>query len=171
MLNPQMIKQALVRLAQFHNRPPYDVCVVRDVIANFNNHPLREAVLYFSEVSPKEYAARLGELRLVCKTNAIIDLASQKSGIDVRSILDGDMHITNATWQRLQSIFDALDDIHENRNKLKDEFEYECSFDLFLSSYVSDAGFSWGTKLYTGEYAQILNEAWLFFQDFKRSGK
>lgn len=171
MLNPQLIKAALVKLAQFQNRPPYDVCVIRDVIANFNNHPLREGVLYFCEVTPKEYIARLAELERICRTKVMIELATVKSGIDVKAILDGELNITNAAWSKLQSVFDALDDAHENRDKMKDEFEYECQFDLFLATYVKECGFSWAKKKYTGENSDIVNEAWLSFQDFKRSRK
>ena len=167
MLNPQIIKQALVKLAQFKGRHPYDMCVVRDVIANFDAHPLRDAILYFADVSPEEYVARLAELKIVCRTNAMIDLATQRSGIDVRSILDGDQYITNAAWSALQAVFDSIDDAYENKDKLKDEFEHECSFDIFLACYVKDCGYSWASKKYTGANAKELNEAWLSFQDFR----
>ena len=169
MLNPQLIKAALVKLAQFQKRPPYDVCVVRDVIANFDSHPLRDGVLYFSDVTPKEYVARLSELERICRTKVMIELATVKSGIDVRAIRDGELNITNLAWSRLVSIFDSLDDAHENRDKLKDAFEYERQFDLFLATYVKECGFSWNRKKYTGENADILNEAWLSFQDFRRN--
>lgn len=171
MLNPQQIKKALIKLAEFQKRPPYDVCVVRDIIANFDTHPLKEAVLYFCEVSPKEYTARLAELSQLCRSNAVVQLITDKTGIDVKSILDGDVHINNGTWLQLKKHFDYIDDAINNRDKLKEEFEHECSYDLFLSAYIKDCGFSWAKKKYTGQNSDIVNKAWLSFQDFKGVGK
>ena len=83
MLNPQQIKTALIKLAEFQKRPPYDVCVVRDIIANFDTHPLKEAVLYFCEVSPKEYTARLAELSQLCRSNAVVQLITDLAPLDL----------------------------------------------------------------------------------------
>lgn len=176
MINPQQIRRGLVKLAEFKKRPHYDVAFVRSVIANFDRHPLREAVLYFCDNCPKEYTARLAELRALCRSNAMIDLAMRTTGIDVRSILDGDMHITNATWDTLKTHFDTLEDHavikyekSRARDKVREEFEHECQFNLFLAAYLNDIRFNTKTRRYEGENADEINEAWLSFIDFRSS--
>lgn len=178
MINPQQIRRGLIKLAEFKKQPHYGAEFVRSVIANFDHHPLREAVLYFCENCPKEYTARLAELRALCRSNVMIDLAFRTTGIDVRSILEGDMHITNATWDTLKTHFDALEDQavinYEKsrvRDKVRDEFERECQFDLFLQSYLNGMRFNVKTKKYEGDNADVMNEAWLSFRDFRSSRK
>lgn len=173
MINPQQIRQGLVKLAEFKKRPHYDPVFVRDVIANFACHPLRDAILYFCETCPKEYTARLSELHFLCRSNAMIDLACNITNIDVRAILDGDMHITNATWNTLRQYFDVLEDKSvesKRKDRVREEFEHECQFDLFLSAYLHGVAFNARSRKYEGCNADVVNEAWLSFQDYKGAG-
>lgn len=166
MITPQQIKKALVRLAEFKGRPHYDPVAVRHIIENFETHPLREAILYFADTSPAEEALRYMDLARICPNKAMISLASRITGVDIKAVLDGHIKITNALWQHLQKHFDVLDDVSETQVKLKEDFEHECSFDMWLQLSVQEAEFNWHTMLYDDKE---LNESWLSFQDF-RSG-
>ena len=168
MINPQQIKKALVKLAEFKQRPHYDPCTVRHIIENFETHPLREAILYFCDIDPIEHRTRYVDLLGICRNNAMIALVERITGIDPKPLLDGTQKITNATWQHLQSHFDALEDVSETQVKMKEDFEHECSFDMWLAAAVQDSTFDWNTMLYNDNE---LNEAWLSFQDFRSSSK
>lgn len=166
MINPQQIKKALVKLAEFKKRPHYNPVTVRYIVDNFDKHPLREAILYFCDVEPREYVARLTELSSVCRGQQVIDLATRMTGIDVRALLSGKTNITNGAWIKLQDCFDAIDDAKTGLLKLKQDFEYECSFDILFQDALRHAEFNWVTKKYNDN---DLNEAWLSFQDFKKN--
>ena len=169
MITPLQIKQALVRLAEFKNRPPYEPCAVRHIIENFETHPLREAILYFADNCPIEEASRYMDLVNICgNKKAMVSLASRITGVDIKAVLDGHIKITNSLWQQLQKHFDVLDDVSETQVKLKEDFEHEASFDMLLQAALQESEFNWQTMLYDDNE---LNEAWLSFQDFKRCRK
>lgn len=109
MLNPQQIRRALVRLAQFKQRPHYEPMFVRSVIEGFETHPLKWAVLYFCEHCPEEHKARYNELLAVCRNDNVVRKLSELSGIDVRSILLGECMITNSAWLALKKHFDGVE--------------------------------------------------------------
>lgn len=113
MLNPQQIRKALVRLAEFKQREHYTPFAVREIISNFETHPLKEAILYFCENDPEEQRIRLFELGMVCRTNVMRDLATEHTGIDVRSLLTGEHIITNSTWLKLKQHFDELESLND----------------------------------------------------------
>lgn len=111
MINPQQIRKALVRLAEYKQRDYYTPIAVREIINNFETHPLKGAILYFCEHDPREYMARFRELKAVCKTRNRIDALSLASGYDVALILKGDTFITDNAWLCLQKYFDEVDRI------------------------------------------------------------
>lgn len=168
MINPQQIKRSLLKLAEFHKRPPYEPYAVRNIVENFDTHPLREAILYFCENDPVEQSARYVDLLDVCKNKAMIELTSRITGLNIKEILDGHKIITNATWAHLQKHFDVLDDVSENQLKLKEDFEHEAGFDMWLQDALQDSTFDWQDMTYNNNE---LNEAWLSFQDFRGNGK
>lgn len=115
MLNPQQIRRALVKLAEFKQREHYTPLAVQYIIANFNEHPLRDAIIYFADNDPKEYMARLAELRSVCRSRYLMERMYQETGIDVREILRGDTLITNAVWIKLREHFDLIESLEERQ--------------------------------------------------------
>ena len=167
-MNPQQIRKALVKLAEFKNRPHYDACTVRHIVATFETHPLREAILYFADVDPLEYTARLAEIVAVCKNKSTIAMFKRVTGVDVGAILDGKVNISNHTWGVIQDHFDVIEDISLGTIKLKEDFEYEASFDMWLMDAIKHSVFNWKTMTYNDDE---LNKAWLSFQDFRSSSK
>lgn len=167
MINPQQIKKALVKLAEFKKRPHYEPATVRYIVENFDTHPLREAILYFCDTSEFELGMRYSDLLTVCCNKAMIQLVHRITGIDPQPILDGTQVLTNATWEHLKKHFDVLDDVSVGQVQLKEDFEHECGFDMWLQDAIKHSQFSWETMTYDDKE---LNEAWLSFQDFRSGG-
>lgn len=113
MLNPQQIKRALVRLAEYKQREHYTPMAVRHIIESFNSHPLREAILYFCETDPHEQRVRLHELRTLCRTNVMRDLTTEHTGIDIRALLKEECIITNHVWMLLKKKWDELESLND----------------------------------------------------------
>lgn len=109
MINPQKIRRALVRLAEYKQREHYTPIAVRSIIQNFENHPLRDAILYFCDDDPKEYSARLSELRSVCRNADACKKLTEKTGFDVSNIIRGDALITDNTWMTLRKHFEEVE--------------------------------------------------------------
>ena len=109
MLNPQQIRKALIKYAEWKKRPPFEPIAVRKIIAEFEHHPLKEAILYFCEQDPHEQALRVHELTGLCRTNKIRDYAEQLTGFNIRALMNGDEIITNKTWWVLKSYWDDIE--------------------------------------------------------------
>lgn len=123
MLNPQQIKKALIKLAEFKQRPPYEPIVVRTVIANFEIHPLREAILYFCEQDPSEQVARYDELKKLCCSHEVREHAERLTGLDIQSLHREETLITNAAWFKLLHKWDEIEayafELSEKKKKKK----------------------------------------------------
>lgn len=115
MVNPQLIRQALIDLANNKQRDHFPCHIVKEVLQAFACgafHHLKQDVLSILGWNAKEYVARYADLKDLCKNDIMIRRLSEASGVEykmIKSILDGKIEIDNNTWVRLASKFDEVD--------------------------------------------------------------
>ena len=123
-MKSQDIRQALIQIAERNNRPHYTACVVRDVLFAFHNdldHPLKRAVMNEVVVTVDiDGTSQLAQLKKFCLLYGMREILAQVAGVPLRTLrayLACERAITDKTWVKLQSSFDAALSEYERKNK------------------------------------------------------
>lgn len=114
-MKSQDIRQALIQIAERHNRPHYTVCVVRDVLNAFHNdldHPLKNLVKNEVVIEKPIDNSSLGQLQAFCSVRGVRAILAKHSGISesvITSLLNGWTGLSDDLWRQLSSAFDRTE--------------------------------------------------------------
>ena len=123
-MKSQDIRQALIQIAERHNRPHYTACVVRDVLNAVQNdleHPLKDLVKSELVVSHCTYSSsNLFQLHKFCLLRGMPEILAEVANIPLRALrayLSCERAITDKTWLKLESSFEAASQEYKLRNR------------------------------------------------------
>ena len=114
-MKSQDIRQALIQIAERHNRPHYTACVVRDVLNAFQNdldHPLKNLVKHEVVIEKPVDHSSLGQLQAFCSVRGARLILAKHSGVSeslITSLVNGWTGLSDDLWRQLSSAFDRTE--------------------------------------------------------------
>lgn len=114
-MKSQDIRQALIQIAERHNRPHYTACVVRDVLNAFQNdldHPLKNLVKNEVVIEKLIDHTNLGQLQAFCSVRGARLILAKHSGVHesvITALVNGWSGLSSDLWRQLSSAFDRTE--------------------------------------------------------------
>lgn len=114
-MKSQDIRQALIQIAERHNRPHYTAYVVRDVLNAFHNdldHPLKNLVKHEAVIEKPVDHSSLGQLQAFCSVRGARLILAKHSGVSeslITSLVNGWTGLLDDLWRQLSSAFDRTE--------------------------------------------------------------